>query len=324
MCCKLFIIFVIIITPTMKTTQRLLALASLVLLLNSCVTMAILSKKQAAPKNYQTKVQTEGIIEKKYMANGPYAVSCHEDGALQVFEKYLTFYPSELETKAGKWPVIVLCNGSGTPLSKYTTVAKHYASWGFLVIGTEEKFSWNAFGAEMSLRYLEIMNGNEKVGDKASVFYQKVDFEHVGIVGHSQGGVGVISAVTNTDHKDVYKTAVALSPTNIELAKGIMWDYDASKIQVPIMLVSGEGGGDDWVVTGEQLKAIYDEIPGSRLMVRRKDTPHGETLYSANGYVCAWFMWQLKGDIEASSAFIGASPEIINNSLYQDQRSAVR
>ena len=92
-------------------------------------------------------------------ANGPYAVSCHEDGALQVFEKYLTFYPSELETKAGKWPVIVICNGSGTPLSKYATVAEHFASWGFIVIGTEEKFSWNAFGAEMSLRYLEIMNG---------------------------------------------------------------------------------------------------------------------------------------------------------------------
>lgn len=286
--------------------------------------MAVLSNKQAAPKNYQTKVQTGGTIEKKYMANGPFAVSSNEDGALQVFEKYLTFYPSELETKAGKWPVIVICNGSGTPLSKYATVAKHFASWGFIVIGTEEKYSWNAFGAEMSLRYLEIMNGNEKVGDKSSVLYQKIDFEHTGIIGHSQGGVGVISAITNTEHKDVYKTAVALSPTNIELARSIMWDYNASKIQVPIMLVSGEGGGDDWVVTGEQLKDIYDEISESKLMVRRKSTPHGETLYSANGYACAWFMWQLKGDTDASSAFIGVSPEIMNNPLYQDQRISIR
>lgn len=286
--------------------------------------MAVLSNKQAAPKNYQTKVQTGGTIEKKYMANGPFAVSSNEDGALQVFEKYLTFYPSELETKAGKWPVIVICNGSGTPLSKYATVAEHFASWGFIVIGTEEKYSWNAFGAEMSLRYLEIMNGNEEVGDKSSVLYQKIDFEHIGIIGHSQGGVGVISAITNTEHKDVYKTAVALSPTNIELARSIMWDYNASKIQVPIMLVSGEGGGDDWVVTGEQLKDIYDEISESKLMVRRKSTPHGETLYSANGYACAWFMWQLKGDTDASSAFIGVSPEIMNNPLYQDQRISIR
>lgn len=302
----------------MNTILRITAIVALALLMNSCVTMAILSSKPAAPKNYQTKVQTDGEIEKKYMANGPYAVSSHEDGALQVFEKYLTYYPSELETKAGKWPVIVICNGSGTPLSKYTAVAKHFASWGFIVVGTEEKFSWNAFGAEMSIRYLTLMNDNEKVGDKASVFYQKVDFDHVGIVGHSQGGVGVISAITNTEHKDIYKTAVALSPTNIELAKTIMWDYDATKIRVPIMLVSGEGGGDDWVVTGEQLKAIYDEIPGGKLMVRRKNTPHGEVLYSANGYVCAWFMWQLKGDTEAAKAFVGSKPEISENVYYQD------
>lgn len=136
--------------------------------MNSCVTTAILSNKQAAPKDYQIKVQTGGGIEKKYMANGPYAVSSHEDGAAQAFEKYLTYYPSELETKTGKWPVIVLCNGTGIPLSKYTTVAKHFASWGFIVIGTEEKFSWNAFDAEMSIRYLTLLNDNEKVGDKAS------------------------------------------------------------------------------------------------------------------------------------------------------------
>ena len=101
-------------------------------------------------------------------------------------------------------------------------------------------------------------------------------------------------------------------------------DYDAGKIQVPIMLVSGEGGGDDWVVTGEQLKAIYDEIPGSRLMARRKDTSHGETLYSANGYVCAWFMWQLQNDEEAAKAFTGNTPEIMANALYTDQQSTIR
>ena len=77
MCCKLFIIFVIIITPTMKTTQRLFALASLVLIMNSCVTMAILSKKQAAPKNYQTKVQTEGIhLVCAQLSTAPFPGTC--------------------------------------------------------------------------------------------------------------------------------------------------------------------------------------------------------------------------------------------------------
>lgn len=70
----------------------------------------------------------------------------------------------------------------------------------------------------MSIRYLERLNENEKIEEKLSEFYQKVDFDHVGIVGHSQGGVGVINAITDTHHKKIYKAAVALSPTNKELA----------------------------------------------------------------------------------------------------------
>ena len=142
----------------------------------------------------------------------------------------------------------------------------------------------------------------------------------MGIVGHSQGGVGVINAITNSDHQDIYKTAVALSPTGKELALGIDWPYDATKINVPILLVSGAGGGDDWVVTGEGLADIYNDIPANKAMVRRRDTEHGKTQYSADGYVTAWFMWQLQGDQEAAEAFIGGNPEIMNNSLYQDQR----
>lgn len=47
---------------------------------------------------------------------------------------------------------------------------------------------------------------------------------------------------------------------------------------------------------------------------------HDDMLYSAEGYVTAWFMWQLKGDNEASKAFIGEKAELLNNKLYQDVR----
>lgn len=86
------------------------------------------------------------------------------------------------------------------------------------------------------------------------------------------------------------------------------------------MLISGEGGGDDWVVTGEQIQAIYDDIPSNKLMMRRKNTVHNEVLYAPDGYIMAWFMWQLQGDEDAAKAFTGDSPEIMSNSLYQDQR----
>lgn len=305
----------------MKKVLKITGLVLLVLLAVAFAVLKILENRPAAPTDYQATVQTGGDIEKAYMENGDHAVSVKEMAVLQEFEKFTLYYPTDLETSGEKYPVIVLCNGSGTPVSKYPAVAKHLASWGFIVIGTQEHYAWNAFGAEMCLRYLERWNANEKIEDTPNVFYQKVDFDRVGLVGHSQGGVGVINAITDTAHRDVYKTAVALSPTNPALAHQLCWDYDASLIDIPVMLLSGAGGGDDWVVTGEQLQAIYDDIPSAKLMARRADTAHDQMLYTANGYVTAWFMWQLQGDETAARAFLGENAEIMENRLYQDQKS---
>lgn len=172
----------------------------------------------------------------------------------------------------------------------------------------------------MCIVHLQRLNDHQMISDKENIFYQKIDLANVGIIGHSQGGVGVINAITNTEHKNIYKTAVALSPTNKELAEALEWPYNAALIHVPIMLISGEGGGDDWVVTGEGLAAIYDEIPADKVMLRRKNTDHGKTQYAEAGYVIAWFMWQLYGDAEAAKAFVGENPELLNNERYQDQR----
>lgn len=305
----------------MKKALKIIGIILLVLIIVVFIIWKHLSSRPNVPEDYQKTVKTGGEIEHRYMANGSYAVSTREDAALQNFGKYMVYYPAELETTDKVYPVIVLCNGTGVPLSKYDVVAKHYASWGFIVIGTEETYSWNAFGAEMCLRYLERWNENARIGDISSIFYHKVDFSNVGVVGHSQGGVGVMNAVTATAHQAVYKTAVSLSPTNMELAASLMWDYDVALIATPILLVSGAGGGDDWVVTGEQLDAIYNNISGNhKVKMRRAETPHGEVLYSVDGYVTAWFMWQLQGDTEAARAFIGENPEISTNPLYQDQR----
>lgn len=66
------------------------------------------------------------------------------------------------------------------------------------------------------------------------------------------------------------------------------------------------GGGDATVVTGEQVNQIYDAIPADKVTMRRKDTAHGQVLYPPDGYVMAWFMWQLKSDTHATATLIGA------------------
>lgn len=303
----------------MKMILKILGIVLVTILLLGTMFVFYLKNRPAVPQDYQGITEVGGEIEQRYLANGKYEVTKKEEATLLSFGKFLIFYPKELETTAKQYPVIVLANGSGTPLSKYATIAEHYASWGFVVIGTEEEHSWNAFGAEMSLRYLERMNENSKVEEKENIFFNKIDFDNVGIVGHSQGGVGVINAITDTTHKDVYKAAVSLSPTNKTLAHNLFWDYDASKITIPILLIAGEGGGDDWVVTGEQLNDIYQDISSEKIAIRRKNTVHNEVLYKPDGYITAWFMWKLQGDTDAAKAFIGELPEVLVNSLYTDQ-----
>lgn len=304
----------------MKKMLKIIVIALLFLILAAFVTLRYLGSRPAAPNDYQQSVETGSEAEAKYMANGSFEVSIYEEPVLQVFKKYVIYYPSDLETSDRQYPVIVICNGSGTPTSKYPAVPKHYASWGFIVIGTEEENAWNGFGAEMSVRHLERLNHDRQTQEgKPNLFYQKIDLSRVGIVGHSQGGVGVLNAITAQQHKDTYKAAVSLSPTNKELAHNLEWDYDASLVDIPIMLVAGEGGGDDWVVTGEQLESIYDDVAGNKIMLRRKNTVHNEVLYAVNGYVTAWFMWQLQDDKEAQDVFSGTAPDVLHNPLYQDQ-----
>ncbi|MGN1414416.1 MAG: alpha/beta hydrolase family protein [Anaerovoracaceae bacterium] len=302
----------------MKVVKKNMLIIGIVLLALIVLIAAFIiynSKKPVAPADYTKTVETGGAIEGKYMANGTYEVSYFEEPVLQGFGKYVLYYPAELESTDKTWPVVVVANGSGCKASKYPTLFEHLASWGFIVIGTEEEYDWNGFASEMCVRHLIRLNEIEIVNDKDNPFRGKIDLDNVGITGHSQGAVGVINAITAQEHKDIFKAAVSLSPTNKELAHNLEWDFDASKISAPILIM---GGDNDWVATKEQFKSIYDDIPGEKCMALRKDTEHGPMLYSGDGYVTAWFMYWLQGDEYAGKAFFGENAEIHSNAFWQD------
>ena len=204
----------------------------------------------------------------------------------------------------------------GYCLKKYDALFKHLASWGFAVIGNDDPSTGFGISADLTFDHLIEINS-----DQESLFYGKLDLDKVGITGHSQGGAGVLSALSITEHAKDYLTGVSLSPTHEEMAHAFGWNYDLSKIEAPLLMIAGTKGDFETksVIPLKMMKAMYDKIPSFKVMMRKIDMEHGQMLYSADGYVTAWFCWQLKGDEKAAEAF-RVDGEIMSNPLYQDQR----
>lgn len=268
-----------------------------------------------APDNYITEVKTGGDIEAKYIANGKhetknFEIDYHDNEDIKKIE---IWYPADMENSDTKYPVVLFVNGTGVGASRYNPVFEHLASWGFIAIGNEDPSTWEGKKADTTLDW--ILKANE---DENSIFYQKLDLNNIGVTGHSQGGVGVYNTINATEHKDLYKCAVSLSPTEEETAAAIKIPYNPAQTAIPIFMLCGTNND---VISAENMTKSYEKVTSQKVMAVRKNAAHGEMLYTADGYVTAWFMWQLQGDEEAAKAFIGENPEIMNNSLYQDQRS---
>ena len=84
------------------------------------------------------------------------------------------------------------------------------------------------------------------------------------------------------------------------------------------MVLAGTNGDFEtkMVLPIEVMNGMYDAINAPKVMARRIGADHGQMLYSADGYVTAWFMYYLQNDGSAKEVF----DEIQNNKLYQYQR----
>lgn len=311
----------------MKKIFNILGIIILVIIILICIGIIFLLSQKAVPKDYYNKVDTIGDIESKYIQIGTHDVKNINIKAMQNFKSYKIWYPTDIETSNKKYPLVIFSNGTGVKASKYSNLLEHLASWGFIVMGTEEEYSWNGFSSKMCLKLMTKLNNTKDTHYlENNIFYGKVDLNNIGVSGHSQGGVGAINAVNNMEYGHMYKAIYSASMTNKELSSALEWDYTTKEITIPTLLVAGIGNFDNAVLPLEQMKSIYNDIPENtiKLMARRKNIDHGDMLYYGDGYMTAWFMWLLKGDEEASKAFIGSDAEILNNKNWQDGISNIK
>lgn len=300
--------------------KKVLKAAGILILLVVLIIAALFiraSYMQLIPGNYTSETAVGGAIEEKYMAMGEHRVSTLTVRSDDSLKKILVFYPAELETSDERYPVVVYSNGTGQKGSQYRNLYRHLASWGFIVLANDDPESWSGLPAEKTLAYILSENENEN-----SVFYHKIDTDNIGTYGHSQGGAAVFNTITVQEHSSMYRTAVSLSPTNEELVDELGWHFDLGKVSIPVFIIAGTEGEfeTEVVIPFEKLEDMYAKLEAPKAMARRSGAEHQNTASDADGYVTAWFLWQLQGDEEAAAAFTGADPELLTNPLYQDQK----
>lgn len=305
----------------LKITWKIVQIIGIILLVIVIVVAAMYLYADNAPvlgKNFTDSIKTGGDIEEHYLHTGGYETTHTTVSADAPIHKYTIYYPCELEENDKEYPMVLLVNGTGGKATKYKPLLEQLASWGFIVVGTQDKGTGTGETTIQALNYM--LRENET---QSSIFYGKIDVDNIGVTGHSQGGAATIRAITMYEESHYFKTAVPLSPVSeLTAEQTTNYPYDCADINCPIFLLAGTSGEFeiDIVIPFEQMEKMYDKITVPKIMARRVDMTHDDMLYKAEGYVTAWFMWQLQGDENAARAFVGENPELLTNTMYQDQK----
>ena len=311
--------------PKMTVWKKVL----LVLLLIPVIVAVVLAglylyadNKKYIHSGYNQEIETGGALEAKYLQTGEYPTKKFTAKAEDPIKKYTVYYPEKMETADHTYPMILVVNGTGGKATKYEPEFELYASWGFITVGTQDKGTGTGQTTVTTLHYMLEQNENPD-----SIFYHKIDVENIGITGFSQGGAAVFNVLTKYEEASYFKAAAPLSPVSEQTAeKTTDYPYDSAKVQCPIMILAGTSGEfeTEIVIPVADLNSQYEKLTVPKVMARRVGMDHDHMMYSAGGYVLAWFRWHLMGDEEAAKVFIGDNPELMENRLYQDQRIAIR
>lgn len=303
----------------MKVLLKILKIIGIMILIIIAVLVAVYlyaDNRRDIKPGYNQEIEPGGTLEAKYLAGGDFETMKFTAKAEDPIKKYTVYYPAELASTDKEYPMILVLNGTGGKATKYEAQFDVYASWGFIVVGNQDKTTGTGVTAVATLHFMLEQNENPD-----SVFYHKIDLDNIGITGFSQGGAGVFNVLTKYEEASYFKAATPLSPVS-EYMTSLATDYtyDSSLVKIPIMIFAGTEGEFELetVLPLVELNKQYDKITVPKVMARHVGMIHDQMMYAAGGYVIAWFRWQLMGDTEAAQVFIGETPELFSNPMYQD------
>lgn len=259
----------------------------------------------------------EGSIEQRYAQQGSHPVKVEEVKSTTGEALFRIYYPAFQEDES--YPVISWGNGTDATPDRYDELLTHLASWGFIVIDSYSKTTGT--GKEI-IEAIEYLNNENQLEN--SLFYRKVQMEHIGVAGHSQGSTGVINAHTNYSNGSLIKTVVSIALPDLKYCDPEDV-YDTARITVPFLIM---GGTRDFLispVSSNQLALHNTKASTPVMMGMAKGAAHTAIEGNGNnhrGYLTAWMRYQLTDDQVAKKAFHGDSAEMMHNTNWGDVAQA--
>ncbi len=253
------------------------------------------------------------------------------------------YYPSSsggVDPSGAPYATLVFAPGFLAGSSSYPGDGEHLASWAYIVAipnFPSEAVEVRASDVQYLFSYLEAENANS-----GSQFFQKIDTNRFGLVGHSLGGLSTMM-VTARDSR--IKVAVALDAANPNA-----WNYEqeAPNITAPLVVIGAPAQlcnlnanyNDMYTFVGAGHKARFVIANGSHCDFMNTDNPlyrsgcyflcggqfSAERLRLIERYMTAWFNYYLQGEAEYYTYLYGdrANEDIQAGLLTRDLQTAPR
>jgi hypothetical protein len=206
---------------------------------------------------------------------------------------YTIFHPACM--KDGEtYPVITWANGTCGETQGYAPLLTGLASYGFVIIASNSTWTATAPTDKVQTRALDYAKYLNE--DSKSMFYQKLNLDEIGAMGHSQGATATQNATSDSRIKAVMFFSGGTS--NHQPFVYISADRDIMNPTVGTLADASAAATQPgaWIFYHQVLET-GGATTGHLVLMEQPDRVVGMTV--------AWWQYQLKGDQTAKAMFVG-------------------
>jgi hypothetical protein len=250
---------------------------------------------------------------------------------------YDYYYPTNLGANGFHHPIVSWANGTFGTSNSVAYFLKHMASWGFVIIATQDRFTGPGDTVLDAAKHAVQANGDPAILNGR--FLNKLNVTLIGAIGHSQGAGGATKAMIKSGGS--IKTVIPIelpgqqfcfcAPSEVldtsKITGGSVFFIDGSldvPVSPPTQLEPPQ------VIGLQSIAAFYDAVPNN--VLKLKGTLIGPThnditgqptcaaaavpcfngVYGYLGYPTAWMVDQLGVDPSAHAAFVTGTGEMFS------------